>query len=80
MDMQIYSLHVIPVVIIVYGLFVLFMHPPVKVIAATLLGGLVSPVLRHPPLLPACIGRVHDRSHDSVLSPWTVRPRRGRYT
>lgn len=45
MDMQLYTLHVVPVVIIFYGVFVLFMHAPVKVIAATLAGGLVMALL-----------------------------------
>src|SRR5579875_3635965 len=45
MDMQLYMLHVVPVVVIFYGVFVLFMHPPVKVIAATLAGGLVMALL-----------------------------------
>lgn len=45
MDMQIYILHVVPVVIIVYGIFILFMHPPLKVIGATLLGGLLMALL-----------------------------------
>ncbi len=45
MDMQVYTLHVVPVIVIVYGVFVLFMHPPVKVIAATLVGGLVMALL-----------------------------------
>jgi hypothetical protein len=45
MDMQVYVLHVVPIVIIVYGAFVLFMHPPVRVIGATLAGGLVMALL-----------------------------------
>ncbi len=45
MDIQVYTLHVVPVVIIFYGVFVLFMHPPVKVIVATLVGGLVMALL-----------------------------------
>jgi hypothetical protein len=45
MDMQVYSLHVVPVVVIFYGVFILFMHPPVKVIWATLAGGLVMALL-----------------------------------
>jgi hypothetical protein len=45
MDMQLFTLHVVPVIVIVYGVFVLFMHPPVKVIAATLAGGLVMALL-----------------------------------
>ncbi len=45
MDMRDYALFVIPVMLIVYGTFVLFMHPPVKVIGASLLGGLVMALL-----------------------------------
>jgi hypothetical protein len=45
MDMQVYSLHVIPVTIIFYGVFILFMRPPLKVAAATLIGGLVMALL-----------------------------------
>jgi hypothetical protein len=45
MDMQLYTLHVVPVVIITYSVFVLFMHPPLKVIGATLAGGLVMALL-----------------------------------
>jgi hypothetical protein len=45
MDMQLYTLHVVPTVLIIFGVFVLFMHPPVKVISATLLGGLVMAIL-----------------------------------
>src|SRR5258708_1104294 len=45
MDMQLYTLHVVPTVLLFYGVFVLFMHPPFKVIGATLLGGLVMAIL-----------------------------------
>lgn len=45
MDMQVYTLHVVPAEIIIYGVFILFMHPPLKVIGATLLGGLVMAIL-----------------------------------
>lgn len=45
MDMQLYALHVVPVVIVVYGVIVLFMHPPVRIIWATLAGGLVMALL-----------------------------------
>ncbi len=45
MDMQLYTLHVVPVVILFYGMFVLFMRPPLKVIGATLAGGLVMALL-----------------------------------
>lgn len=45
MDMRAYAVFVIPVVLIFYGIFVLFMHPPVKVIRASLVGGLVMALL-----------------------------------
>lgn len=45
MDMQLYMVHAVPAILIVYGGFVLFMHPPIKVIAATLVGGLVVALL-----------------------------------
>lgn len=45
MDMRDYAILVIPVIIIVYGTFVLFMRPPLKVIRASLLGGLVMALL-----------------------------------
>ncbi|MEO7020831.1 MAG: hypothetical protein ABI234_11825 [Ktedonobacteraceae bacterium] len=45
MDMQLYLLHVVPAVVLFYGMFILFMHPPVKVIGATLAGGLVMALL-----------------------------------
>lgn len=45
MDMRAYAVLVVPVIVIVYGIFVLFMHPPVKVIRATLAGGLVMALL-----------------------------------
>lgn len=45
MDMRDYALFVVPVAIIFYGVFILFMHPPVKVIRATLAGGLVMALL-----------------------------------
>lgn len=45
MDMRDYALFVVPVIVLFYGVFVLFMHPPVKVIRATLVGGLVMALL-----------------------------------
>lgn len=45
MDMRDYALFVIPVVLIFYGSFILFMHPPVSVIRASLLGGTVMALL-----------------------------------
>lgn len=45
MDMRDYALFVIPVIVIFYGVFVFFMHPPVKVIRASLLGGLLMALL-----------------------------------
>src|SRR6266699_4058145 len=45
MDIQIYSIHVVPFVIIVYFAFVLFLHPPKAVILASLVGGLVMAVI-----------------------------------
>src|SRR6266568_9655009 len=45
MDIQIYAIHVVPFVIIVYFTFVLFMHPPKAVILASLAGGLVMAVI-----------------------------------
>lgn len=45
MDMQVYTIHVVPIAVIFYGAFVLFMHPPLKVIGATLVGGLVMTLL-----------------------------------
>jgi hypothetical protein len=45
MDMRDYALFVVPIIVLFYGAFVLFMHPPVKVIRATLAGGLVMALL-----------------------------------
>lgn len=45
MDMRAYAFLVVPIVILTYGTFVLFMHPPFKVIGATLAGGLVVALL-----------------------------------
>src|SRR5574340_866842 len=40
MEMQLYSLHVVPFIIIVYLAFLLFLRPPGEVILASLAGGL----------------------------------------
>lgn len=45
MEMQLYLLHVVPFIIIVYGAFLLFMRPPREVILATLLGGLTIGII-----------------------------------
>jgi hypothetical protein len=45
MDMRDYALFVIPVVLIFYGACVLFMHPPLKVVRASLLGGAAMALL-----------------------------------
>lgn len=45
MEMRTYLVYVVPAVVIFYGVFVLFMRPPVKVIGATLVGGLVMALL-----------------------------------
>ncbi|MGH2480648.1 MAG: hypothetical protein ACRDHW_13420 [Ktedonobacteraceae bacterium] len=44
-DMQLYLLFVVPVIVAFYGAFILFMHTPLKVIGATLAGGLVMAFL-----------------------------------
>lgn len=45
MEMQLYLLHVVPFIIIVYLAFLLFMHPPRDVILASLLGGLTMGII-----------------------------------
>jgi len=45
MDMRDYAILVVPIILIFYGTFVLFMHPPVKVIRASLVGGLAMALL-----------------------------------
>lgn len=45
MDMEVYAIQVVPIVIITYGVFVLFMHPPLRVVGATLAGGLVMALM-----------------------------------
>ncbi len=45
MEMQLYLLHVVPFIVIVYLAFLLFMHPPREVILASLLGGLTMGVI-----------------------------------
>ena len=45
MDIQLYAIHVVPFILIVYFACVLFMHPPKEVILASLAGGLVMAIL-----------------------------------
>src|SRR5690348_10409109 len=45
MEMQLYLLHVVPFVIIVYLAFLLFMRPPGEVILASLVGGLTMGII-----------------------------------
>lgn len=45
MEMQLYAIHVVPFVVIVYLAFLLFMQPPKEVIIATLMGGLVLGII-----------------------------------
>ncbi len=45
MDIQLYAIHVVPVILIVYFAFVLFLHPPKEVLLASLAGGLVMAIL-----------------------------------
>jgi hypothetical protein len=45
MDMRAYAVLVIPIILIFYGTFVLFMHPPIRVIGASLAGGCVMALL-----------------------------------
>ena len=45
MEMQLYILHVVPFVILVYLVFLLFIHPPRAVVLATLLGGLTIGII-----------------------------------
>lgn len=45
MEMRTYLVYVVPAVIVFYGAFVLFMRPPIKIISATLTGGLVMALL-----------------------------------
>ncbi len=45
MEMQVYVLHVVPFIVIVYLAFLLFMRPPREVILATVLGGLTMGVI-----------------------------------
>ncbi len=45
MDMQLYALHVIPFILIVYFIFLLFLHPPKEVLLASLLGGLTMGII-----------------------------------
>ena len=45
MDMQLYALHVVPFVIIVYFVFLLFLRLPKEVVLTSLLGGLTMGVI-----------------------------------
>ena len=45
MDIQLYAIHVVPFILIVYFAFVLFLHPPKEVILASLVGGLVMAII-----------------------------------
>lgn len=45
MDIQLYAIHVVPFILIVYFAYVLFTHPPKEVILASLVGGLVMAIL-----------------------------------
>jgi len=45
MEMQLYAIHVVPFVVIVYLAFLLFLQPPKEVIIATLTGGLVLGII-----------------------------------
>ena len=45
MEMQLYLLHVVPFIVIVYLAFLLFMRPPGEVILASLVGGLTMGVI-----------------------------------
>ena len=45
MEMQLYILHVVPFIVIVYLAFLLFIRPPREVILASLLGGLAMAVI-----------------------------------
>ena len=45
MDMQLYALHVVPFIIIVYLIFLLFLRPSKEVLLASLLGGLTMGII-----------------------------------
>ena len=45
MEMQLYLLHVVPFIVLVYLAFLLFLRPPGKVIMASLLGGLTMAIV-----------------------------------
>jgi len=45
MDMQLYALHVIPFIIVIYLVFLLFLRPPREVILTSLLGGLIMAII-----------------------------------
>jgi hypothetical protein len=45
MEMQLYLLHVVPFIVLVYLAFLLFLRPPGRVILASILGGLTMAVI-----------------------------------
>jgi hypothetical protein len=45
MDIQLYAIHVVPFILIIYFAFALFLHPPKEVLLASLAGGLVMAIL-----------------------------------
>jgi hypothetical protein len=45
MDIQLYAIHVVPFIIIVYAIFVLFIHPTRAALLASLAGGLVMAII-----------------------------------
>src|ERR1700687_1771062 len=45
MDIQLYAIHVVPFIIIVYAIFVLFIHPTRAALLASLAGGLVMALI-----------------------------------
>jgi hypothetical protein len=45
MEMQLYILHVVPFIILVYLMFLLFLRPPRAVVQATLFGGLIMAII-----------------------------------
>src|SRR6266516_2256672 len=73
MEMQLYLLHVVPFIVIVYLAFLLFIRPPGEVILASLVGGLIlqlplplytTPILIFGGLAYLLIWRFwHTRSH-----------------
>src|SRR5579864_5182149 len=45
MDIQLYAIHVVPFILIVYFAFAMFLHTPKEVLLASLVGGLVMAIL-----------------------------------